>query len=165
MAKKSAPGTVTVDESFEPKMDGEMVEEMLGFPPYWEPADEKNAKGHYGSFFATVVGFDDSDEEFERWVFQAKHKTLCHKGPADDQEEVIIEAGEFFSVSNYAQLRLSQYMGLDIKLTVEDKVDVKKGKMWVWKLETTKETHALLMQRRQGTVNAAMAKSAEAAAS
>ena len=163
MAKNTAPGTVTVDENFEPKIEGEMVEHLLGFPAYWSPTDEPNANGHFGAFYATLIGFDDSDEEFERWVFQAKHKLLCHRGTVEEQEDVIVNEGEFFSVSNYAQLRLKQYEGLDVKLTAVEKVDVKKGKMWNFKCETTKETAKVLAARRQGIVENKMAKAAQPA--
>lgn len=164
MAKNKAAET-KVDDNFEPEITGELHDEQLGFPAYWAPAEEPNSKGHFGSFKAKLIGFDDSDPEFERWVFQATHRTLCHKGPTDDQEEVIIEPGGYFSVSNYAQLNLAQYMDLTFLLIVMEKIDLPKGKtMWKWECKTDNENHARLVQRRQNIVSNAMARPAKEAA-
>lgn len=139
--------------SFLPEDD--KVEQLLGFPAYWAPSKTPNAKGNHGVFFATLVGNDDSDPDFERWIFTAKHPILCHRGPVGEQEPVVVQPGQFFSVAKAVQLRLQKYMGFDVQLTAVRKDDIGGGQtMWVYKLDTDKETAKRLAERDASIVRA-----------
>ena len=125
-------------------------EEVLGFPPYLSLSEGTKVA-------ATVVGFDDGDPEFERWVFQASHNVKCNKGAKDEDtgeaETVIVKKGEFFSTSNYAQLRLHQYIGVEILLFVKQKVKLAGGKtMWELGLKLTSEGKAQMNAKRSNAV-------------
>jgi hypothetical protein len=162
MSKKNFAEELPIDgASLLPETD--TVEQVLGFPAYWEPSDEPNANGNHGVIYATVTGFDDSDPDFERWIFTAKHTTRCFKGPVGDQKEIIVQPGQFFSVANKVQLRLKPYIGLDVQLTAKDKVKIDGGKtMWNFRLDVTKETAKLLTERRVAMTKAVTSGSAAA---
>lgn len=121
-------------------------EEQLGFPPYWSPVEK-------GSVVCVPCQLDDGDPDFERWTMQAKETINCKRGPVDEAEEVTVGPDEFFSISNYAQLRLHQYIGHEILLTAVEKVKVKSGSMWVFKLSVSKETKAALNADRRARAN------------
>lgn len=130
-------------------------EQALGFPAYW--------KGSVGrKFVAQVIHLDDSDPEFQRWVFLAQHDTVCARGPVDEAEEVIVKKGEYFSTSAYAMIGnadsargLHQYIGEVVKLEVTGEQDTgQPSKMMVFKLSVTKETQAKILARRQARVEA-----------
>jgi len=159
MAKKTgsaADDTTNLDPSeFEPKESNDEVDQVVSFPPYWKPLATANARGDYGKIRAKLIEYDDTDEEndIQRWILEATHRTLCWKGPAENQEAVIVEPGKHFSMSAYKQLRLMKYQGYVITLTALDKIDVPKGEMWTWKLTVDKATDALMTAKRQQIAN------------
>lgn len=160
MAKKNAIVSSEL-ATYEPQIsDEDLVEQDLGFPPFWCPSEEKTKDGDYGKFFARLVGSDDSDPNFRRWVFEALHETLGHKGGGDDGEDVIVKSGEFFTMTKYGGLeRLREFGGLRVRITALKKVPhfVKaKGTMgsrWVFEVKLHKEDVATLDQRREAAVS------------
>jgi hypothetical protein len=145
--------------------DDDKTEQMLGFPAYWSPSEEKNAKGNHGVIFATLVGQDDSDPDFVRWIFKAEHKTPCARGPVNNQERVIVEPDQFFSIAHAVQLRLTPYLGFKIQLTFKEKVAIKGGKtMWQIRLDTDKETAKQLTERRMALIKGQLEPKSNAAA-
>ena len=119
-------------------------DEQTGFPPYWEPSDG-------GQFKGIVVGQDMSDPEFIRYTVQATHPTACFRGSKneDRQEAVVVQPGENFTVSDYVQLKLHQYFGHEILVTVKDKQAISGGHtMWNMRLRVSAATKALLLKQR-----------------
>ena len=64
----------------------------VGFHPYFSPSAGSKFKG-------SLVGVDASNPEFVRFEFVADSDLVCYTGPADEQEEVIVKAGQPFNVS------------------------------------------------------------------
>lgn len=119
-------------------------DEQTGFPPYWEPSDG-------GQFKGIVVGQDMSDPEFIRYTVQATHPTACFRGSKneDRQEAVVVQPGENFTVSDYVQLKLHQYFGHEILVTVKDKQAISGGHtMWNMRLQVSPETKKKLNAAR-----------------
>jgi hypothetical protein len=163
MAKKNGSENAAPEKIEGVDMSQFSEEENLGFPPYWNPAAQ-------AQFVATIVGFDDGDPEFERWVFQASHDIECHKGPkgedGEDAEAVTVKKGGFFSTSNYVQFRLNQYIGLEVNIFVKEKVALAKGRtMWNMGMRVSPKTKALLTERRQAAVKGALPQGAGQTAS
>jgi hypothetical protein len=140
--------------------DVEMLEEQLGFAPYYNPIPGE-------AFYAVPVHFDmdlDRDRGFDRWVFQAQHPMQCFRGPkGEEQEKALVRKGEFFSTSVYAQLRLHLYLGLPVELTCQKKVPAKKGSMWVFTMAVTPDTKAKIQARRDEQLAQALAAKSPAA--
>jgi hypothetical protein len=121
-------------------------DEQLGFPPYWKAAVGK-------AFIGRVIALDDSDPEFERWIFEAQHVTKCQRGPAKEAKEVIVQQHEHFSTSAYGQFGdsasgrgLHKYVGEVVKLECTGEVDTgQPSPMFVFKLSVNKETKARLL--------------------
>lgn len=133
-----------------------MEDEQVGLPPYWGPSEEAMNQGVAQGFYAKVAAFDDKDPEFHRYVMQSMQpELLCHRGPADGAEEMMVKKGEFFSISDYNGLPLGQYMGLGpIFVYVKDKVATATAgrSVWVWGVKVDKATKAVLNERRQAQV-------------
>ncbi len=130
-------------------------QENLGFPAYW--------KIRVGAKVAArVMQLDDSDPEFQRWVFQAtRHNVTCQRGPAKDAKMVTVEKGDFFSTSAYAQFGnnessrgLHALIGEEVMLECVGEIDTgKPSPMFDIKVHVTKETRAKLLARRQSIVD------------
>lgn len=144
MAKNTAPAADNMTLSAEDKELAGFIEQQVGgFPPYWNPKIGDK-------FFATVVGKDDSDPEFERYVLQAKRPLKCARGKRGEQDEVIVNPGEYFTCSVYAALPLARYIGFDVFVTVKGQRDVGRPQpMWVFTLAVSPETHKALMAKEQ----------------
>ena len=173
MPKQPAQTTNTHHDDTHGADLGDFTEkENLGFPAYWKMDVGKQ-------FVARVIQLDDSDPDFQRWIFQTtRHPVTAARGPADNAKEVIVPIGDFFSTSAYAQFGnnesgrgLHQYIGEEVllKCTGTQKTD-QPTPMFVCELVITKETRARLLAARQAKVNGAfpgvpgtaMAKPAEA---
>ncbi len=133
--------------------------ENLGFPAYW--------KAKVGAKFAArVMSLNDSDPDFQRWIFQAtRHPVTCARGPAESAKEVVVPIGDFFSTSAYAQFGnnesgrgLHQFIGEEILLecTGIQKTD-QPTPMFVYEVHVTKETRARLLAKRQERIDGAFA--------
>ena len=85
--------TEGADEDFS-KIAG--TREQIGFAPYWNPKVGKK-------LFFTVMGFDNQDPTFPRYICRAEAKdgVLCHRGKAADAQEVHVAFGESFTISAY----------------------------------------------------------------
>lgn len=125
-----------------------------GFPPYWTPGEEK-------MFVGAFVDVDTRDPEFIRYTVIAAHKVVCHRGDVDNQEEVIVQAGEPFSLSSYHTLPLDEYLGLgNVAVKCIDKQKLRNGHtLWRWKVNTTpaqmKELARIRMEKNKAALEAA----------
>lgn len=109
---QTEPTQLTEEEIARLMNEGEeeqLVNEEVGFPPYWNPGIGK-------MFKATVMKRDDRDPDFIRYHLLALAPVICAKGPADDSEEILVNEGEFFTCSAYAALPLDEYFGIDVKV-------------------------------------------------
>ncbi len=143
MAKNKENGPVIENEA-------EYSEEgALGFPAYLKIVAPEDGKP--GSKFAAMVcGLDDSNPDFERWVFQAEHDVMCQRGPAEDAVPELVKKGDYFSTSAYGQFGdssasrgLHSYVGHKVLLTctgTKKMVDPKKAPMFVMKLNASPAT-------------------------
>jgi hypothetical protein len=114
-------------------------EEQTGFPPYWNPSPGKAFRG-------VVLGLDEKDPDFPRYAFKATDQVICARGPADDAEEVIVKAGEFFTCSGYAALPLQRYIGFEVFVVAKSKRDIKGGKeLWEFSLKIHPEEKKKLL--------------------
>jgi hypothetical protein len=128
-------------------------EESLGFPPYYKLTIDSR-------FAAIPRQLDDSDSEFQRWVFQAEHDIVCARGPADDAEEVTVKKGGFFSTSAYAQFGnnesgrgLHSYIGIPCLFFVKGtRKTSQPTPMFEVGMMLSKASKALLDQRRRGVL-------------
>lgn len=133
--------------------------ENLGFPAYWKIGVGKKVA-------ARVMQLDDSDPDFQRWIFQAtRHPVTCGRGPAKEAKEIIVEIGDFFSTSAYAQFGnnessrgLHALIGEEVMLECVGEIDTgKPSPMFDIVVHVTKETRARLLAKRQEMVNGAFA--------
>lgn len=160
MAKTNVPASAsaaTVDPNvamseFEKQIMAQLEgwEEIeTGFPPYWTPAIGKMLLGK-------VCVVDFRDPSFPRVVLQATKVAIpCQRGPMEGAEDVIVKPGEFFTMSEYAALNLSNYIDLEVaikcvgeRLVPADKVrNLPKREMFEWKVWATPEAAKLLKAR------------------
>lgn len=118
--------------------ESKFVTQQIGFAPYWTPyvvcsecgdrlaEKQPSCPKHptaplLGSkAIGVLLNRDPRDPNFVRWVFQAKTRLICHRGPQEDDETVIVQPGEFFSMSEYAGLRdaLPLYLGCTVLIKV-----------------------------------------------
>jgi hypothetical protein len=122
------------------------VEEQTGFPPYWTPSSSPG-------FVGTVIGLDPAanEKDFNRWIIAAVGApVVCQKGPADDAALIEVAPGEMFTMSDYAALNLTPYIGQTILLVPRQKRSLGGGKdLWDWTLKVSKETKAAVLARLQ----------------
>ena len=114
------------------------------FPPYWP--------GEVGmTFMATVLGRDDSNPEFQRYVLRALRPTLCYRGPKAQAERVTVQTGEVFNCSVWTALKLDDYVGIDVFVTAKPNLPAKTPAGFVrdFELKTTKEGSRMLAERRR----------------
>ena len=126
-------------------------DEQLRFPPYWTADVGKK-------FLAMVVDMDTRQEDFHRYVLQAKHSIPAATGGKGQKEDVVVEAGDFFTMSVYAALPLDRYVGMDVYVECTGTQDVgQPQEMYVFKLKVSERDKMLLTQERKERVAAAMA--------
>ena len=101
----------------------------VGFHPYFSPSAGAKFKG-------TLIGVDAKNPEFIRFEFVADSDLECFTGPSEDQESVLVKAGEPFNVSAYSQVAFEDYAGLKHPIIVEFKEKVKTSTPGrsVWKM-------------------------------
>jgi hypothetical protein len=122
-----------------------------GFPPYWKPEIGK-------CILARVTFLDCRDPSFHRLVCQAtKFSIPCHRGPVDGAEDIVVNPGEFFTMSPYAALNLMKFVDLEvfIKCAGERKIPADKERglptrdMFEWIVMVSPEDKKILQQRNQ----------------
>lgn len=130
-------------------------EEATGFAPYWNP--EENAW-----FFARIIDKDERDPSFVRFLMQAGHDIPCKRGPAEEAEDVMVNKGEFFTISVYYSLQdlFDFYLELArtgaltptqqfMRIMAIDKSKTKAGqKVWNWKVLVDPQTKLIANQAR-----------------
>jgi hypothetical protein len=131
-------------------------EEQLAFPPYlnMEPPSG-DFKGSW--FHALVITLDDRDPQFPRYVLQAATPLHCLQGKKEEQVDVLVKSGEFFTVSTYSGLPLERYVGVHVlvKCIGTRKVDQPQP-MKVFQLKVSPEDKKLLMEDRKTAAREAM---------
>lgn len=157
---KTKPATSTAIQPFVAPT-GETVKQQTGLPPYWAADEEVHKAGVAQGFYARVIGRDDGDPTFPRYVVQAGMDTPCMKGGGDDAEPVIVKKGEFFTTSVYAGLPLERFIGVPVIVKVKDKrkINTKGGPRTIWDftVEVTPQVDKILAARRQAAAERAIA--------
>jgi hypothetical protein len=126
-------------------------DEQLRFPPYWTADVGKK-------FYAMMVDVDTRDPEFHRFVLQALHSLPCATGGKNAREDVVVENGDFFSMSVYAALPLDRYVGMKVLVEVTGTQPTGQPQdMYVFKLKISEADKLLLTQERKERVAVAMA--------
>ena len=103
-----------VNKSYRPS--DEETTQINAFLPYW-PAEEGK------SFYAMPVGRDARDPKFVRVIWRACEPLQCFSGSVDDQKEVGVDVGEFFTTSEYGSMRVSitdAWMGYPVVVSIGD---------------------------------------------
>jgi hypothetical protein len=102
---------------------------------------------------------DTRDPDFIRYVFTNTNDAPleCATGKASDAEQIMVNPGEFFTVSSYAALPLDDLLGLECMLQAKDKVDTSTSgrEVWRWRLVVPPETKKQLANRRETAALAA----------
>jgi len=137
---------------------GSFVDEQTGMPPYWKPSEEEMDQGIAQGFYGRVIGRDDGDPEFPRYVIQAGQDTPCFQGGGDDAEPVLVKKGEFFTCSVYQSLRLERYIGIPVVVQALRKRAIKtaagRRTIWDWSLRVPDAAQRILNERRQRAAEA-----------
>ncbi len=143
---------------------GKFVEEQTGMPPYWTPDEEAHNEGVIQGFYARVIGRDDGDPAFPRFVLQAGQDMTAMQGGGDDAHEVDVPKGGFFTCSVYAGLPLERYIGIPVIVQVKAKraINTKQGRrtIWDWTLRVPESAQKILDERRQRAAEAAISQGA-----
>jgi hypothetical protein len=125
--------------------------EQVGFPPYWAPLREDSM------FFGRIVALDTRQDNFHRYVVQAtKFPMFCRLGPADDAEKIMVPAGDFYTVSSYAGLPLSDFFDIEVcvratkkrKLPGNEASDGVKRDLWMWEVLVEPKDKEVIRDRR-----------------
>lgn len=127
-------------------------EVQTGFNPYFSPKAGAKFKG-------TLVDVDAKDPEFIRFTFVAETDLECFTGPNDDQESVIVKAGEAFNVSSYSQVAFEDYGGMSIIVEFTEKVKTATAGRSVWKmrLKVAEADYKILQERKMAEMRTKVA--------
>lgn len=126
--------------------------QQVGFPPYWSPQREGQP------FFGRIVALDTRQEDFYRYVVQAtKFPMFCRLGPADDAEKIMVQAGDFYTVSAYASLPLEDFFDIEVLVVATKKRklpgnEASKGvkrDLWMWDVKVESEKEKQIIERRR----------------
>jgi len=124
------------------------VDEQVGFSPYWNPDNDK-------FFIGAVSARDERDPEFIRYLIKAAVDTECKRGSDENAEDVLVKAGEFFTVSVYYSLRdlfdfyLESGLRPFIKVTALKEVKTKnKNTCWTWRVQISPKDKAVVEKKR-----------------
>lgn len=129
-------------------------EEQVGFAPYWNPEEEK-------WFYAQIIEKDERDPNFVRYLMRAGMDTPCKRGSDANQEDVLVKAGEYFTISVYYSLQgaFDFYLETGIRPFMkvialkEVKTKTSGQTCWTWKLlvspESKKQLEAARVKHRQ----------------
>lgn len=144
-APVQTPNTSATDDVFE---DGD-TGVQTSYPPYFEV--EEGA-----AFRAKVLGKDDSDPEFIRWVLCAERPVKCYRGSKKKNQatEIIVQPGELFTIGEYVALRLDKYVDSVIGLKVKGKLEANTpaGFVWDFDVREAKDSRAARLLREQNGV-------------
>jgi hypothetical protein len=123
--------------------------EQTGFPPYWRP------DGSPG-FIGRVIGkqYQEEDEEsFARWIISPTYApVVCFRGPGEDAEQVVVQPGECFTMSEYSSIDMKRFQGTEISLCPKNKRKLNNGTghtLWDWDLRVSPESKALMLKRAE----------------
>lgn len=126
--------------------------EATGFPPYWSPEEGKTFKGKIMAY----DGDEENDGAFPRFTVLATSPANCARGPANDQTEVKVNAGELFNLSAYVQLPLENYMGYEVWVMAKNQRPLSGGRTtWDFDLRVSPETKRLVAERQAKLLEAA----------
>lgn len=90
-------------------------EDSVGFAPYYK------VEGVGSCFFGKICTVDARDPEFIRYIVQCEVAPIkCQRGPVDGAEEVMVQPGEFFTVSAYAGLPAERYFDMSVFCKVKE---------------------------------------------
>lgn len=138
------------EQAMKASVDG-WAREQVGFPPYWAPLREDSM------FFGRVVALDTRQADFQRYVVQAtKFPIFCRLGPSDDADKVMVPAGDFYTVSAYAGLPLSDFFDIEVcvratkkrKLPGNDASGGVKRDLWMWEVKVEPKDQEMIRTRR-----------------
>jgi hypothetical protein len=133
------------------EMEG-MSDENIALPPYWKADEEALEQGIPQGFYASLVGYDDRDPHFPRYVLrnESSKPLACKRGPADEADDVSVGKGEHFTCSVYEGLPLGDYAHLPVAVYVKDKVKTSKAgqTVWIWGMKVTPEVRKILDARK-----------------
>lgn len=123
----------------------------VGFAPYLK------VSGIGGCFFGKLAAVDLGDPEFPRYVVECLGAPLkCQRGPVNDAEEVIVQPGEFFTVSKYAGLPIERFMDIPAFFKVIGEREVPpneahkmKTSMFLWEVTVSPESKALMAKNQK----------------
>jgi hypothetical protein len=125
----AAKKTNTTDTTENPAVQGAMTEyealilkaiqgweeDSVGFAPYYK------VDGVGSCFFGKICTVDARDPEFIRYVVQCEVAPIkCQRGPVEGGEEVMVQPGEFFTVSAYAGLPAERYFDMSVFCKVKN---------------------------------------------
>ena len=83
--------------------------------------------------------------------------TLCERGDKHNKEEVLVQKGEFFTLSAYAGLPLDRYIGFAVFVQVKGQRDVGQPQpMWEFTLKISPEDRKVFVEERKQRIAAAM---------
>lgn len=95
------------------------TDRQIGFAPYWTPVEGE-------SMFGKIVAVDMRDPEFVRYQFIClQPELLCHRGPVEGGEEVMVKKGDTFSMSVYSQLADEMLFHLESGISPPTKITAK----------------------------------------
>ncbi len=113
-----------------------------GFAPYYTPRTGD-------VFVATPIDIDTRNPKFPRFLFSASHEMSCAKGPKKAVQAVTVRAGEDFSMSAYAALPVEDFLGIETRITIGEKIDIAGGHtLWQFELAVSPEDSAALEAQR-----------------
>ena len=95
-----------------------VVDTQVGLPPYWKPMPDGTGSAVGRWFCGVPMSLDNQDPNFPRWVIQATQPLTCYRGPKADMEEVQVQPGDLFTISEYAGLNLREYFGMKIGVVI-----------------------------------------------
>ncbi len=134
-------------------------EEQLGFPPYIKA---EVGKGFYGR----IITADTRDPDFVRFIVQylgmpsdfdnlgkckldTTKPLMAKRGPKEDAEEVKVQVGEFFTVSNYVGLPLENYFGIEAMVDcTKTRPTNQPNDMYVFRIQLSPENKKLVQGMR-----------------
>lgn len=163
MAIKNQKETVSQDVD---QLVAGWEKEQIGFPPYWNPV--VGAK-----ILCKPVMCDARDPEFPRYVMQATRMPIeCAQGPSEEREPVIVQPGDYFTMSVYGALppeTMQLYMGIEImihcksqrKLSPTDESRGVPRKLFVFEIMVHPSAKKLIGERKEALEKQLAVKNAE----
>jgi hypothetical protein len=128
--------------------------DALGFAPYFK------VQGLGDCFVGKLVSLDFRDPKMPRFIFENPMDIpiQCYKGPVDNAEPVIVNKGEFFTLSQYKGLPIENYMDIDVMYKVVGTQETDNGTMYVWEVRMSPESKKLVNARRKEEMSVLVAR-------